>query len=314
MGYYYGRAVTGTQNLKISSLSSALSCFSLIFLQKPYNILIALFVLLFINDFMLSVNDFMVTMNVPPLNCSENFKNKNNRSSCNDLCRHTSSTIKSAIVLSGDIESNPGPRICSELSIIHLNARSIKHKLDLIEAESQNLDIVTVSETWLSSSVSNNDILIHNFLPPIRCDRRNDPHGGVAIYVKNTIHCRARPDLHVPNLEAVWVEIRLNQEGILIGSFYRPPNSSVDYWRLIRDSIRKADSTTLNYFILGDFNTDFLNCPSVHLLDIIDRFDLHQLINEPTRVADSTSTCLDLILTQNQNIVKSVCVLSPVYI
>jgi len=75
----------------------------------------------------------------------------------------------------------------------------------------------------------NNDLRLTNFHSPVRKDRADDPHGGVAIYVRNNIYCKPRPDLHVNNLEAVWVETKLNQENILVGSFYRPPNAKTEY-------------------------------------------------------------------------------------
>ena len=109
----------------------------------------------------------------------------------------------------GDIETNPGPTAQKELCVAHINARSIKNKMDLLEAESNNFDIITLSETWLSHSDSNSSIHLPNFHEPIRLDRPNDPHGGVAVYVKNYLHCKPRPDLYVNNLEAVWVETRL---------------------------------------------------------------------------------------------------------
>ena len=75
-------------------------------------------------------------------------------------------------------------------------------------------------------------------------------------HVKNNLYCKPRPDLHVNNLEAVWIETKLNQENLLVGSCYRPPNAKIDYWKFISDSIQKANNTMNKYIILGDFNTD----------------------------------------------------------
>ena len=50
----------------------------------------------------------------------------------------------------GDTETNPDPTAPKELCVAHINARSIKNKMDLLEAESNNFDIITLSETWLS--------------------------------------------------------------------------------------------------------------------------------------------------------------------
>jgi hypothetical protein len=204
----------------------------------------------------------------------------------------------------GDIEPNPGPVSgFGDLCAVHINACSIRNKLDIIEAESNHFDIITVSETWLSESISNNSILLTNFHPPIRQDRPHDPHGGVAIYLRNNLSCKPRPDLKVANLEAVWVETKLKQDKLLVGSFYRPPNADVQYWNLINESIEKANNTNIKYIVLGDFNTNWLDRPSPHLLNLINIYGLKQLISDPTRITINSATCLDLILTQSEQMV-----------
>ena len=60
--------------------------------------------------------------------------------------------------------------------------------------------------------------------------------------------CKPRPDLKVNGLEVAWVETKINQESLLVGSFYRPPNSSVNYWELISDSIRKANNCVVKMY------------------------------------------------------------------
>ena len=109
-----------------------------------------------------------------------------------DTACYTLVTLRKLLLRPGDIEANPGPSRTnprSALCTIHLNARSIKNKIDLIETEANGFDIITVSETWLSQIDMNTSIHLTKFHPPIRRDRPNDPHGGVAIYgeTKHTI-------------------------------------------------------------------------------------------------------------------------------
>ena len=55
-----------------------------------------------------------------------------------DIACYTLVTLRKLPLRAGDIEANPGPSRTdtrSDLCIIHLNARSIKNKIDLIEAE-----------------------------------------------------------------------------------------------------------------------------------------------------------------------------------
>ena len=53
---------------------------------------------------------------------------------------------------------------------MHVNARSLGKKLDLLEAESEHFDI-TLSETWLSKKDDNNDLHLTNFHSAVRQDR-----------------------------------------------------------------------------------------------------------------------------------------------
>ena len=47
----------------------------------------------------------------------------------------------------------------------------------------------------------------------------------------------------------------MNSEKVLLGGFYRLPNSSTDYFDLITESIDNAyNSNIIDVIILGDFN------------------------------------------------------------
>ena len=224
---------------------------------------------------------------------------------------HSKSMEKTFILQSGDVHPNPGPTN-GQLSIAAINARSIRNKIDLIAPESKQFDVISVCETWLQETDSNDSIQLPNYHPPIRRDRTHQAYGGVAIYVKDYISFTPPPDLQVDDLEAVWVELNLANERILVGSFYMAPGSPVAYWQLIKQSIQKADTTMLKYFILGDLNTDFLTNPSPHLMNIINLYQLHQLTKGPTRITETRSSCLDLIITQSPSFVKSVEILPEI--
>ena len=156
--------------------------------------------------------------------------------------------------------------------------------IDLLAAESEQLDIITVSDTWLSPAHDSNQILLPNYHPPLGKDHPNDQHGGVSIYVKIYIGWKPRTDLDVDNLEAVWIKLYLRIEKLLIGSFYRPLNARVNYLDLISECVRKARNVMSKFVILGDFNTDFLSNPSPHLLNILNLYHLSQLTNIATRI------------------------------
>jgi len=95
---------------------------------------------------------------------------------------------------------------------------------------------------------------------------------------------------------------KLRKKKYLIGCVYRPPNTDI---KLFIDQIREVLQTHQKIisshcsFILGDFNVD-INTPSTNSVSLLDTFSnsgFSQLIKEPTRVTEKTSTLIDLIFT-----------------
>jgi hypothetical protein len=72
------------------------------------------------------------------------------------------------------------------------------------------LHCICISETWLSSSISNDDIELNNFTL-YRKDRDNGTsgYGGVAIYVANYLNSQRRFHLEVNGLEFICTEIKV---------------------------------------------------------------------------------------------------------
>ena len=177
--------------------------------------------------------------------------------------------------MSGDVELNPGPdsvggstdsnqnssvslvhMLSNHLSIMYLNIQSIVPKLDLIKCKADAYDVLVFSESWLHPQVKNDSMCLENFWPPFRTDRNDRPGGGVIVYVRETFSCKRRTDLEIRGHEAVWVEIQIKCRKILVGGFYRPPNSNIAYFELIKESIDRAYNTSIivDIYILRDFN------------------------------------------------------------
>ena len=247
-----------------------------------------------------------ISLSASSISGSRSFDSDNKSHFCNKFVY--SLVQRFLLLLSGNVHTNPGP-VSVDFNIIHINCRSLNNdKLSLIDAESTKFDIITLSETWLKDTHSDAEKQLSGFHNPIRKDRENNSgYGGVAIFVRNNLFCKHRPDLEVDNLEAVWVETRINGKSFLIGSFYRPPNARCNYWDLIAQSIQKANSIDSTLVILGDFNSDF-NQPQRKLLEIMNNFNLQQLVHENTRKDENTATCIDLIFTQTQDFVREVTV------
>jgi len=230
------------------------------------------------------------------------------------FCIATSSLLLliDILLLIAGIHPHPGPDTHKEISLIHINVWSLKNKIDIIQPEIANFDIVTLSETWLNNDITNDQIKMQSFQEPIRCDRTTGTGGGVAVYIKNNMPYKERPDLHVNGLEALWLETKIGQDTALVGTFYRPPSARVAYWKLIDQSIKNAMNSPFKVYILGDFNCDVNNNPSQYLLDIIALNNLHQLVDKPTHVTPSSSTCIDLILVSSLDSITQTDVIPPI--
>ena len=197
------------------------------------------------------------------------------------------------ILLSGDIHENPGPDSVTSLvdeesdlsscstesidhlfSMMHLNIQSIVPKLDLVRTESMAYDIMVFSESWLKPTVSNDSIAIANFHMPFRHDRQDRPGGGVIMYVRDSLYCKRRTDLEIQNLEAVWAEVHVKNNTVLVGGFYRPPDVHIDYHDLISESVDRACNTQIkDIVLLGDFNCDASKTSKNRILDLMQQYN-----------------------------------------
>jgi exonuclease III len=139
------------------------------------------------------------------------------------------------LVVSGSIHPNPGPFV--DLSICHIIARSLytfdndlksnRTKLDEIESVlclQYRYDIICISETWLKSNISCEDIKINKYTVYRKDRSDNSSYRGVAIYVVDHLLSQRRLEIEVQSLEYLCVEIKNNGKSILVGVCYRPPS------------------------------------------------------------------------------------------
>jgi exonuclease III len=113
---------------------------------------------------------------------------------------------------------------------MHNNVYSLLPKLDLIEHEFRDYDVICISESHLDKSIDNDKIKLKGFQNPVRL-ARNRHGGGVNIYVKKILYYKVRTDLSVNNLEIFWVEIRIsnNDKCLIHRSIQQVPISVVKF-------------------------------------------------------------------------------------
>ena len=194
--------------------------------------------------------------------------------------------------------------------IAHVNARSLnKNILELREiVENSDFDAISISESWLTSRTPRDRFEIPGF-NIFRNDRKNKRGGGVCWYVRD--HYIAKK-IKIPNKpnnpESLFIEISVLHQKLVLGTFYKAPNIPARVFHEAFDSLVYVFNRYEEPILTGDFNINCLNVnsPEYRLLcdSIIEPFNLTQVIDQPTRVTEKSSTLIDLMFVKNKNKVK----------
>ena len=179
----------------------------------------------------------------------------------------------------------------------HVNTNSIRNKIDLLSAELSNYyDIIFVSKTKPNDTVKTSDLEIDGFRMPLRKDRQINNGGGLMIYIKNNLCFKRRTELESNDIENIWIEINSLKNKLLVGLLHRPPNSQAEYWESFDENTELVTDLNTDMIIMGDFNQDILKTDKNNIfLRTLIKYNLKNLISEPTRITSTSATCLDLI-------------------
>ena len=120
------------------------------------------------------------------------------------------------------------------MKIAHFNINRLLNKVDGVRELliKYKLDILALSETWLITDISDDEINIPGYLIAREdCSISSKLRGGgVMFYVSQNIHFTLRADLTPSDSEYIWIEItRPKCKPLLIASIYKPPDMSVSH-------------------------------------------------------------------------------------
>ena len=228
------------------------------------------------------------------------------------------------ILLSNDVEQQPGPTkgSRSNFSFCFWNLNSIPAnnfcKISLIEAYNSqyNFDLICLSETFLNSSYKSDDpALIINGYTLIRSDHPSDhKRGGVAIYHKDYLPIKICDILFLD--ECLLLEIIFDKKKCFLISLYRSPSQSSDEFNDFSAKFDKLLDNVFNQnpqlvFVVGDFNVrsnswwsdDINSIEGTQIEALTSLYGLHQIISEPTHITPYSLSCIDLLFTNQPNMV-----------
>ena len=170
-------------------------------------------------------------------------------------------------------------------SFLVSNVMSLAPKIDELRhvLRNANLDCVCITESWLRSHIHDNVVALKGF-NIIRKDRVESEHGGVCVYVKDTIKFTILDDLHDPSFEMLWIKLRPTRlprgcTSIVVGTLYHPPSASdlaiMEYLTKCL-SIIESRFANCGLLVLGDFNR-------LDITPLRNNFQLKQIVHFPTR-------------------------------
>ena len=204
-----------------------------------------------------------------------------------------------------DIESYDKRTLESDLVIMQLNVRGLinkQHELNnLLTKLKHKVHVIILSETWLTEM---NKMLIK--MPGYKLlsrERDTKKGGGVGFLIDENLIFREIHDVANCNnsMEQITIEIKGNNDNIIMTSIYRPPNTApkkfIAEYKTLTEKLKQKNK---NIVIGMDHNLDFLkhhihSCTNDFLQFNLDN-ELIPCINIPTRITKSSATLIDNIM------------------
>ena len=217
------------------------------------------------------------------------------------------------VLLSGDIELNPGP---SAFSLCTLNIRSILQPLhsaalsDLIDTH--NPDLFCLTETWIKPTTTAAELLNctspHYSLlsaPRNSSNKISSSGGGTAFLIHEPFTQLPTSVPDFSSFESSSVTLQLSHLKLSVFNIYRPSSSSTHskpfsvFLDHFSSFLSFAATTPHEFIITGDFNIHLDNPADTltsQFLSLLSSFNLSQHVHFPTH---DKNHILDLVITSS---------------
>ena len=180
--------------------------------------------------------------------------------------------------------------VCS----LHKNYEKVK-----ILAEELKTTFIILTEIW---QIDPKYYRLPNYHEALVTTRDKKRGGGIAIFSSIDLPSPkpfAALNKIYDSIECIAVETKLDHSNLVIVGIYKPPSKSFQiFLKELRKILQILKNSNSNFIIGGDFNVNLLeqNQNSIAYLDILDEFQVKQLVKGPTRITSRSKTNLDHIL------------------
>ena len=203
----------------------------------------------------------------------------------------------------------------SQLSVIHINVRSLQRNFDALQLLLSSLktkpSIILITETWLDPSLSKSYMLDgYQLEVSSQLVHRGK---GTAMYICSSLPYSRRRDLESSNeqYQTVFVELKTSCNKLaIIGTAYRSPsfpaNEFIDFLEL---TLVKLTDEHKFCSIGGDFNIDILKHKSEdgcsQFVNSLASSGVFPCISLPTRITSHSATLIDNFVCNDPSCIES---------
>ena len=183
--------------------------------------------------------------------------------------------------------------------ISYININSIRNKFELLsDLLIDQVDLLAIAETKLDDSFSDSQFVLNGFKKPYRLDITKNS-GGLLFYIRSNLPSRQLKEFSISHsLQAIPIELTLKDSKWLIIIVYNPYTFlGPTFINLLSDLLDFYLKKYDNYLIIGDMNLEDSN---VNLKNLLNDYNLVNLIRNKTCFKSTKGSCIDLILTNKK--------------
>ena len=188
----------------------------------------------------------------------------------------------------------------TKFALLYPRSTRSKSSIILDTILSLKLDIIALTETWISENADNvtkYDIVPHGFHVLHSHRPTGKRGGGISVISRNFIKLDAIKSPSHSSFESLTTKVSFSSHCLFLSVIYRPPNTG-NFIRELTSHLYFLYSLSSNFILAGDFNTP--NCTSHDnpLSALLRELELVQHIDFPTH---RLGNILDLIITPKPN-------------
>lgn len=187
---------------------------------------------------------------------------------------------------------------------MYLNVAGMKSHFDELKLiiEQTEPKIVILTETHLTAKHDLDEFEIQKYSCSF-CLSRSNHTGGVAVYLDDRLEFETVSNTVIGDNWFLAVDVKSSPlNGIYGGIYHSPSASNIEFIDSFEGWLRNVFVDDRTNVFVGDFNIRW-NEPgySRELRNVTEAMGMRQIVSEPTRVASTSSTMIDLVFTNMEN-------------